>query len=444
VSGSALVRVMSHRDFRLLWTGAFVSFTGSWIQNIAQGYFVFRLTGSEAKLAFVSFCTSVPFFLFAFVAGTMSDHFDKRRVLVLATVLLSFASFYMFTAIHFGFIQYWQIVVVALFIGMVGCVEIPTRQSIVSRVVPPEDLPAAVPVNAMTFNVARIFGPALGGVILAKLGVALCYLVNGFTFLAIIWAALAIRADLRPHKTEPQPIFDLIFEGARYTFKDRRLKALFFLEIVTAATGIAFMPLIPAYVQFVMGYGIETVVVGGVEVEIDRAKAVIAHCYTAIGIGALIGLLLVTQLASSDRKAAIIRTSMWMIGTGLIILSMTRTPWIVYPVLACVGAGTVAQFNTTNALFQLLSPDRLRGRVLAMHVWALNGLSPFGVLFFGWLANTSRVFREVRIGGWSFELPIIGVQLVMVLGGTSVLCGAIAALLSKQGLSNLRPEPREG
>jgi MFS family permease len=427
VSGSKLVRVLSYRDFRLLWIGAFVSFTGSWIQGVAQGYFVYRLTGSESALALVSFCTSVPVFLFAFVAGTMSDAFDKRKVLIVAMLCLSAASLFMSAATYYGFVQYWHIVAVALFVGLVGCVEMPTRQSIVSRVVPPEDLPAAVPVNAMTFNVARIFGPAIGGLILATMGVPLCYLANGITFLALIWAVKAIKADLSPHHREPQPIFDLLFEGMLYTMRDGRLKTLFFLETITAAAGLAYITLLPAYVEQVLGLGPAP------------AKQALGMAYTSVGIGALIGLLLITHLAHSDKKGTIIRGAMWAIGVGLILLSVTRSPWLAYPVFGLVGMATIAQFNTTNALFQMLSPERLRGRVLAMHIWALNGLSPFGLLFFGWLAHSTRETGYFRILSMGFKVPNTGVSLTLQVGGGIMLLGALAATLARKGLSNLRP-----
>ncbi len=427
VRGSRLVRVLSYRDFRLLWIGAFVSFTGSWVQNVAQGYFVYRLTGSEAALALVSFCSSVPVFLFAFLAGTMSDAFDKRKVLVIAMLCLSAASLFMSAATYFGFIQYWQIVCVALFVGLVGCVEMPTRQSIVSRVVPAEDLPAAVPVNAMTFNVARIFGPAIGGVILATLGVPFCYLVNGFTFLALIWAVKAIKADLTPHPREAQPIRDLLFEGMLYTMRDGRLKTLFFLETLTAAAGLAYITLLPAFVEQVMG------------LELEPAKKALGMAYTCVGIGALIGLLVITQIAHSEKKGTIIRAAMWLIGLGLITLSFARSPWIAYPVFGLVGMATIAQFNTTNALFQILSPERLRGRVLAMHIWALNGLSPFGILFFGWLANSTRQTGYFNLLSVHLKVPSTGVALTLQVGGVIMLLGALAATFSRKGLSNLRP-----
>ena len=423
---SNLYRVLSYSDFRLLWIGAFLSFTGSWVQNVAQGYFVYQMTGDESKLGFVSFCSSVPVFVFGFVAGTLADAFNKRTVLIIAQAIFAAGALYLAISTQWKFVQYWQIVTVSLLLGVVSCVEMPTRQSIVSRVVPPEDLGAAVPVNAMTFNVARIFGPAFGGLLLAHFGVAMCYLLNGISFIALIWAALAIKADLSSHPREPQPIRDLITEGFLYTMRDRRLKTLFLLETVTAGFGLSYLPLLPAYVHQVMGI-----------VNEEAAKKTLGTAFTAVGIGAFSGLLLVTQYAQSHHKAGIIRGSMWTLAVGLVLLSIARHPIFVFPILAMIGAAGVAQLNTTNALFQLMSPERLRGRVLAMHIWALNGFSPFGVLFFGWLANKTRLDHTLIIMSTPIKLTTYGVPLSMQLGGACVLLGAIAASLSRRGLADL-------
>ena len=295
-----------------------------------------------------------------------------------------------------------------------------------SRVVPPEDLGAAVPVNAMTFNVARIFGPAFGGILLAHFGVSMCYFLNGISFLALIWAALAIKADLSSHPRKPQPISDLLTEGFLYTMRDCRLRTLFILETVTAGFGLSYLPLLPAYVHQVMGI-----------VNEEAAKKTLGSAFTAVGIGALSGLLLVTQYAESRHKAGIIRGSMWTLAVGLVLLSVAQHPIFVYPILAVIGAAGVAQLNTTNALFQLMSPEHLRGRVLAMHIWALNGFSPFGVLFFGWLANKTRLDHHLTFNSVTFALTSYGVPLSMQLGGACVLLGAIGATLSKRGLSDL-------
>jgi len=435
---SNIYRVFSYSDFRLLWIGAFLSFTGSQVQNIAQGYFVYRLTQDESKLGFVSFCSSFAVFLVGFLAGSFADAFDKRAVLIVTQAIFAVGAFYLAIATHFGFVQYWQIAAVAGLLGLVSSIEMPTRQSIVSRVVPPEVLAQAVPVNALTFNVARIMGPAIGAMILVYWGVAMCYLLNGISFLALIWAALAIKANLKSHPREPQPIRDLLMEGLLYTMRDVRLRTLFFLETITAACGLAYLPMLPAYVHQVMGLGAHLAVKSSPHTNIpDPSKTVLGYCYISVGIGAITGLLLVTQYAEAHHKAAIIRAAMWTIGIGLIILSFARMPALVYPVLMLMGAASVAQLNTTNALFQLMSPERLRGRVIAMHIWAINGLSPFGVLMFGWVATQTRINHNLTIGSSVYSLPTYGVSLSMEVGGICVLLGAIAASLSKRGLAEL-------
>jgi len=423
---SKLARVLSYRDFRLLWIGAFVSFTGSWIQKVAQGYFVYQLTGDETKLALVSFASSIPVFVFGFVAGSLSDTFNKRLVLVITQALFGISSLYLAAATYFGFVQYWHILAVSLLLGFVGCVEMPTRQSVVSRVVPQEDLATAVPINAMTFNVARIFGPAIGALMLTSFGVGFCYLVDGLSYLALIWSAYAIRSDLSATRREPQPVKDLIFEGALYTWREPRLRTLLILESITAMVGIFFLPLVPAYVEQVLGFG-PTV-----------AKAANGSAYTAIGIGALVGLFINVHRSESRHKGAVIRYGMLTIGVSLFMLGVLRQPFYAYIAMAFVGAATLIQFNTTNSLFQTLAPERLRGRVLSMHIWALNGLSPFGVLFFGWLAEATRNNPDVMIAGHHYTLPSTGVALACDVGAVLMLVGTLAAFFSRRTLADLK------
>ncbi len=422
---SKIGRIMRYRDFRLLWIGAFISFTGGWVQNVAQGYFVYQLTGEESKLAMVSFFWSLPVLLFGLVAGTFADTFDKRKVMVVTQCLLACGSAFLAVATFGGFVQYWHVVAVAFFLGTVSSVEMPTRQSIVSRVVPAEELAAAVPVNAMTFNVARIVGPAIGGLLLARFGVPWCYLLNTFTFIALIFSTLKIKSDLSARPREAQPLMDLVLEGMLYTMRDRRLRTLFLLEAITASFGIVYMPLLPAFVEQILRMN-----------KVD-AKGALGLCYTFVGIGAFAGLILVTTLSDRPWKAKIIRIAMWTISVCLVILSVARSLWVAFPCLALLGACTVAQFNTTNALFQILSPDKLRGRVLAMHIWGLNGLSPFGILFFGWLANETRLHPFFHFRGELHYLTTTGVALAYQGAAACVVVGALAASLSRKGLLGL-------
>lgn len=419
--------MLAYRDFRLLWLGAFISFTGGHVQIVAQGYFVYLLTRDEGKLALVNFAGSLPVFLFGFVAGSLTDALPKRSLLIGCQVLLSAGCLYLAYATYQGFVTYPQILLVALLLGLVFSVEMPTRQSIVSRIVSPEDLAAAVPVNAMTFNIARITGPAIGALLLLHFGVAACYLTNGITYLALVLAVLAIRADLSATPRTDQPIKDLIFEGALYTLREPRLRLLLILEIITAGFGIFYIPLIPAIIEQSLGFA---------NGDAPGAKQAIGHAYTSIGVGAFLGLLLVTSLSDSPNKRRIILLSMAAIAVGLALLSVVREPWLLYAVLAVVGSATIMQFNTTNALFQILSPDRLRGRVLSMHVWALNGFSPFGILAMGSLASFTRPMALPN--GWS------GLPLTLRIGALLMAIGLLYGWRRRAELADLSPLPAPG
>lgn len=431
---SKIIRVFSIADFRYYWFGAFISFSGSWIQRIAEGYFVFQLTHDEAKLAFVSFCSSIPVFFLGFVAGSFSDIFDKRKVLVVTQAIYAIGAIYLAIATWMHFVTYFQIVFVALILGVVSTIEMPTRQSVVSRVVPASDLATAIPITAMTFNMARIVGPAIGSLLLSFMGVAACYLANGISFLALIWTALAIKASLKSAPRDKQPIGDLLFEGARFTMKEIRLRTLFILESITGVFGIFYLGLLPAYTGETLGL---------LRISDHAAKAGLGYATTCVGFGAIIGLLIITALSESPKRGLLIRLSMTFMAVSLVALAFIRVPWMAYSVLIVSGMCSIVQFNTTNALFQLISTEAMRGRVLAMHIWSLNGLSPFGILLFGWIASASHSWPHSSLGNFGpFRSPtdVGGAALAMLLGGFVMLVGAVGAWLSRRGLSNLSPD----
>lgn len=407
---SSQLRVFRHRDFRLLWSGSFLSFTGSWVQSIAQGWLVYEITHDEAKLAFVTFCAMAPVSVFGPFAGALSDTFNKRKVLVFTQSVFGLCAIFLMVATWprpgapLGFVQYWHVLVVSVIVGLMACLEMPTRQSVISRVVPAEELTMAVPFNAMTFNFARVVGPAIGGILLSAFGPRACYGVNGVSYLALILAALAIRADLGAGTREPQPIKDLLFEGMLYTFRDLRLRTLFVMESIVSIFGLFYISLMPAIAKDMLG--------------LDEKG--LGLSMTFIGVGAFFGLVLMVMTSHRPVKALVVRVSMVLIGLGLSILAFARSGPAAFPILALIGMAAIMQFNTTNTLFQLLSPDRLRGRVLAMHIWALSGLSPFGVLFFGWLAHRTSL------------------ELALHVGGGCVLAGAIWGWLFRRGLEGVR------
>lgn len=389
--------VFRHRDFRLLWFGAFFSFMGGWAQQIAQGYLVYLLTESNAKLAIVTVCAMLPVTFFGLLAGVVTDSFDKRRLLVAAQMVFAATALYLAAATYWGFVTYEQILVIALINGTVSAVEMPTRQSVVSKVVPPEDLPAAIPFNAMTFNFARIIGPAIGGVLLGLFGPAACYLMNGLSFSALIFAGLAIRTDLRATPREKQPILDLIMEGLLYTMRDVRLKTLFFLESAVSIFGLFYLSQMAAIAEQMLSLGKR-----------------LGNAYLAVGIGSITALFVVMTLSDRPVKAFLIRLATTVMGVALILLAFTTNEWVAYVYFAVLGFCAVTIFNLCNTLFQTLSPEHLRGRVLSMHIWALSGIGPVGVFAFGLVAE-------------EFGLPVaLGIG-----GGVMVVAGAIAWMYKK-------------
>jgi MFS family permease len=433
------MRAFRHRDFRLFWLGAFISFSGAWVQSVAAGWLIFELTHDEAKLAFISFCGMIPVSIFGPIAGTLADTFNKRGVLIVAQTSFALAAFYYYFAIRFGFIQYWQFVAVSLLLGLISTIEMPTRQSVVSRIVPTEDLPSAIPLMSITFNLARVIGPAIGGIVLAMFGATSCFLINAISYAALIFAIMAVRTSLEAPKQHVQPIADLLFEGMRYTFKEHRLRNLFILEGIVSIFGMAYLTLMPAIAKKMLG--------------LDEKG--LGMAMTVVGIGAISALFILMWLKDRPIRGIMIKTAMTVVGVALVILSYTTNPYIAFPMLALVGMGTITQFNVTNTLFQMLSPERLRGRVLAMHIWAISGLGPIGLLLFGWIAK--QIPDQLQAGTVGIQTAIAltpgwgpinnelagafvtetGLPLSLKIGGYCVLAGAIWSWINRKGLEGV-------
>jgi MFS family permease len=371
------------RDFRILWLGAFLSFTGTWVQNVAQGWYVQSLTNDASKTAMVSVAMSLPVAFFGPIMGAVADKYDKRIALIVSQVVYALGALTLAGLVHFGLAQFWHFITVAFILGCASTVEMPIRQSMVGRVVPREMIGSAVPINAITFNGARILGPIIGGQLLVHFGAKTCYLVNSFSYFAIILSVLAVKADLSASDGGQPVTKDLIMEGMLFTLRDEVLKRLFFLEIILSSFGLAYIPLIPAYAQRVM--------------KLQEAQYSAIH--TSVGIGAILGLATTIWLSGKPYKGRIVLTAMTIAGLALFCLSLVRYLPLCYLCFGFIGFAMIMQLNTTNTLFQLLSPDRLRGRVLAMHFWALSGISPIGIFIFGKIGENVSIPAAFMSGG---------------------------------------------
>ncbi|MFW5697377.1 MAG: MFS transporter, partial [Fimbriimonadaceae bacterium] len=356
----------SYRDFRILWIGTGLSFLGSQVQGAAQGFYVLDLTGSEAKTGFVVFALTAPIFFLGPFVGAFSDILDKRKVMATVLATNAVATGVLATAVLIGRAEYWHFLAVSSLIGVMATLEIPTRQSLVRLVVPDRDVATAVPTMAMTLNIARSVGSALGGFIYAVLGPAYCFFINSGSFFSLIWSAFAIKADLKPKEREPQPIATILFGGIRYVWRKLRLRVLFIMEASTSMFGAFFLPLMPIYIKFVLGLG-------------PRENGI---ALAAAGLGALAAVVVLSFISHLPLKPIMVRAAMSVFALGMLAITFVRNEYVAYAIFAVMGAAQLTQFNTTNALFQLTSPDRVRGSAMAMHMWAILGSMPIGVLVF--------------------------------------------------------------
>lgn len=390
------LRAFRYPDFRILWTGAFLSFVGSWIQNVAQGWLVYEITRDVRALALVTFLGSIPVAIIGPFVGAAIDSMDRRKLLIICQVIFGMNALILAGAIYFHSVQYWMILAAALINGVAGTFETPARQSLISTIIPPEDLSAAVPINAMTFNLARLVGPAIGGVMLSLIGAELCYFVNGLSYIALIVSLGAVKANISVKATRGEPIKDLVLEGMRYTMINRNLRMVFLLECCLSAFGLFYIGQLPAIARDMLGLG----------------KQGLGNAMTCVGVGTLCALFTLVVLSDRPYKTFMLRLAMTVFGLGLMALGLSHVHWVSFIILAAIGGAAMMQFNLSNTLFQLIAPPNLRGRVLAMHIWALSGIGTFTVPLFGQLAY----YR-----GLPFALQV---------GGALVFVGAVAAWLT--------------
>ena len=371
-----------------MWVGAFLSFFGSQLQGVAQGQYVWQLTHREDLLAYVGTVSMLPgTILFPFV-GLIVDVFDKRVLMTICMVVLGLGAAVLGFAVQNGTATYWLFFYVSLVSGVLGTLELPTRQSIIRDVVPPEDISRAVPLQAMTFNLARILGPATAGLILTHAKPVWCFYLNALSFAALIYSPWVMKADFTPTGRSKEPIKDLIFEGMLYTWRHPSLRKALILECATSLFSLIYINQLPAYVDKVLHAG----------------RAELGYANSAIGVGAMTGLLVLGFVSEKKFKPMILRIAVSCVVVALLTLVVTRVVWLAYIALALAGAGTIMQFNTTNTLFQTTPPTRLKGRVLTMHFWALSGLAPIGLLVFGQISQGGGLLTALFIGGLALGL----------------------------------------
>jgi MFS family permease len=362
----------NHRNYRLYFIGQVISLTGTWMQDVALPWLVYQETKSPFQVGLLVFFRFVPFLVLGLFAGVLADRVNNRRLLI-ATQTVSMSLAFVLAVLAFADSPaIWAIYIVAILGGAAVVIEGPSRQALIYQLVGRDELPNAIALNASLFNAARAVGPALGGVLIAVVGVGWCFMFNAVSFMAVLTMLLLMRAsELFPvaRDREPQPTFTAIRDGLSYVWGSPLMRTIVICTATMSLAGFNFRVLVPALAA-----------------DVFKASALVfGALYASFGIGATIGALIVAGRGRASSKAF----SLGAAGLGLSALGIAVIGGIPAAIALLFTAGISFTTWVANgqSLLQLAAPDRLRGRVVSIYIFVFAGLMPVSAVAEGWVAD---------------------------------------------------------
>ncbi len=374
---------LRHRNYRTWFFGQTVSLMGTWMQSVAQGWLVYELTRSDLALGTISFAGSIPTLFLMIPAGALIDRLPKKKILLVTQTVMMLQAFVMAALAITHLLQVWHIALLAACLGIAQSFDAPTRQALTVEMVDDRrDLTSAIAMNSMMFNLARIVGPSIGGVLLALLGPAWCFSLNGISFLAVLGAILAMRFPVTTAKAQGEPLTRQIGTGLRYIRKNSLVLTIILLVGVANLFGFFYGILLPAFAADVLQVG----------------KTGLGILQTAVGMGAITGSLAVASQGRSRYGGILMTVGSILFPLAAISFAWARSFPLALGCIALVGFGFVTQNASSNTLIQSIVPDELRGRVMGVYTLMFFGTTPFCALMAGSLAQAIDPTWAVTIG----------------------------------------------
>lgn len=377
-------RALRHRNYRLFFSGQGISLIGTWMQQIALGWLVYRLTDSAFLLGLVSFSSQIPTFILASIAGVFADRYNKHKIIIITQVLATLQAAVLAFLTLTNLIQIWQILLLSLFSGIINAFDMPTRQTfVIDMIEDKNDLPNAIALNSSMFNSARLIGPTIAGIVISVLGEGLCFLLNAVSYLAVIIALLMM--DIKPGSTyrKKEKVLEGLKEGIKYAYNFKPIRALLLLIGLVSLTGMPYTVLMPVFAKDILKGDAHT----------------LGFLFGAVGTGALIGALYLASRKSVLGLARWITIAVSVFASGLILFSFSRNLTLSLFLMLFTGFGMMTQMASSNTLLQTIVDDDKRGRVMSLYVMAFMGAAPFGSFIAGTLASTIGASYTVLSGG---------------------------------------------
>jgi MFS family permease len=383
-------------DYRRFWVAQFISNIGSWMQGLAQGWLVYRLTESPFLLGFVAFANSAPSLILMLPAGVLADHLDRRRVVSISQVAQALSALFVAISIRTGHITVWHIVVASLISGTAMSFSAPAYQAMIVDLLEDRSrLSNAVAMNSLQFNFSRVLGPLLAGLTLAAWGSFWCFLINALSFVPLV----AVLGRLHKRQMREAPVGSIatrLIEGFRYVRGDRVVLLLLAIVAVVSLLGYPYMTLMPMAARLLYVH--------------DDARG-LGILMGAVGIGALIGALALS-VRTPVKMMRMIIASLAIFGIALGAAGFTHARLIIVPLLAICGCAMVVCVALCNTAIQQRVPDAMRGRVLSMYTFGFFGFLPFGNLLAGSIAEHRGLPMTMMVLGGGIVAAAVGAVVV--------------------------------
>ncbi len=398
-----ILRALGYKNYRLYFMGQGVSLVGTWMQQVAMSWLIYRLTHSAVLLGVVAFVSQIPHLFISPFAGVLLDRLNRHRILIVTQILSTLQATILAVLVLTNRIAIWHIIPLGLFLGIVNAVDAPTRQSFVVHMVDKKDLGNAIALNSAMFNGARLIGPTMAGIMIAAFGEGLCFLLNAISFLAVIWALLLMDMPaFQPEKNNTHILMDLR-EGLNYVFGSPTIRAILIQVSSMSLIGMSYVVLMPIFAKDVLHGGPQT----------------LGLLMAGVGVGALFGALFLASRNETRFLLKMIAVASVIFSSALICFSFSRWFPLSMGIIVFLGVGMMSQMVSCNTVIQTIVDDDKRGRVMSLYTTSFLGISPFGSLIMGGMASR------------------LGAPITTLVGG---LCCLFVAFLFIRRLPNLRDD----
>jgi len=395
------LRALKHRNFQLFFAGQLISLIGTWMQSVAQSWLVYKLTGSSLKLGAVGFASQIPVFLAAPLGGIVADRYNRHRVVIGTQIASMILAFVLASLTLAHVITVREIFVLAALLGIVNAFDIPGRQSFLVEMVGREDLMNAIALNSSMFNGARIIGPAIAGILVARIGEGWCFFANAVSYIAVIIGLVMMRVPPRELRPAGPPLAHII-EGFRWVRNTAPIRALLMLLGLVSLVAMPYTVLMPIFADRILHGG-------------ARGLGILMG---ATGVGALLGALTLAARTGVRGLGRWVTFACAGFSITLIAFAFSHNFWLSTALLVPVGFCMMLQMSSSNTLIQAMVPDHLRGRVMAVYSMMFMGMAPFGALLGGALADRLGAPVTLSMGAMAClgGAAIFGVRLPKIRG----------------------------